>query len=201
MTIQEAALCMEIIGNVTSNEVKSSYRRLMLKWHPDRHSGSEAIEIATRQAQKLNSAYEIFSSYFEINEVYCSLREASADQSFVHSTGRWAGKTKPLRGKRFWNDVVEHGFPDPRVFEVFFFSSNLVSGGYNIAERILYQKFGGGSDRSVVYRYFNVPPEIWNGLLTASSHGRFAVSHINHSFRYERCHEPNRPYDPFWRLL
>jgi hypothetical protein len=199
MTIHEAALCMGIVGTVTANEVKSSYRRLMFKWHPDRHFGSEAIEIATRQAQKLNSAFEIFSIHFERSETY-SVSQAFAQQNFVPSSGRRTRTSQSLRGKRFWNDVVEHGFPDPRVFEVFFFSSHLVSGGYNAADRILYHKFSRGNGRSVVYRYFDVPQEIWDGLLGVSSHGQFAGSHINYAFRYELCTEPNRPYDPFWRL-
>jgi hypothetical protein len=200
LTLDEALSHLEITESpVTSSQVKSAYRHLMLRWHPDRHTEATAIMAATARARNLNAAYEVLSIYFEANESYVP-RESPPPKARADAPRNWAseptGTRSAGRERRFWNELVEHGFPDDRVFEVFFFSSYLVSGGYNAKERILYQKFHRGGGRTTVYRYFDVPQSIWDGLLSDPSHGRFAVRHINYSFRYEACKEPNRPYNP-----
>lgn len=61
-------------------------------------------------------------------------------------------------------------------------SSNLVSVGYDSASRTLEIEFGGGS----VYRYFRVPPEKHEGLMGASSHGKYFAARIKGVYRYTR---------------
>ena len=177
----------------------------MQRWHPDKYTESSEIAEATRRAQSLNHAYEVLSSYFECNTAYVRPTRSAADEQPQRAwrpppTKRPNRPAASGRGRRFWTDIIEHGFPDERVFEVFFFSSHLVSGGYNAVDRILYQKFHNGSGSSVVYRYYDVPQTIWDGLLAASSHGQFAINYINHAFRYAQCKEANRPYNSVWRL-
>jgi hypothetical protein len=211
MTVAEAIALLAIEApQINKQDVKAAYRSLIFTWHPDRHSGEENVMRATEMAQQVNLAYEVLSDALE----YCAfIDNVSKPQPYPapppkpqqynrrQSTpraprARYNGSSR----RRFWRDVVEHGFPDETVFEVFFESSHLVSAGYDPLSRVLYQKFLERSGSTVVYRYFDVPLDEWNKLLSAASHGSYAYCNINYSFRYERCSEPNRPYNPLWRF-
>lgn len=48
---------LEINKNCDQNEIKKSYRKLALKWHPDKNKSPEAIEMF----KKINEAYDILS--------------------------------------------------------------------------------------------------------------------------------------------
>lgn len=61
-------------------------------------------------------------------------------------------------------------------------SSNLSSVGYNEDERILEIEFNGGR----VYQYFAVPPRIYDGLMGASSHGKYFHRNIKDNFQYDQ---------------
>lgn len=60
-------------------------------------------------------------------------------------------------------------------------SSNLVAVGYDEATSTLRVAFKSG-----VYDYYNVPKNIFEGLLNAPSKGKFHHAYIKHSFRYKR---------------
>jgi hypothetical protein len=201
MNLREAITCFELKEAIlTMKLVKTAYHRLMFQWHPDRFSEAADIRVATQKAQELNRAYEVLSDYFASSATYPRGMDATSwagEHRSRKTASRATQQGETQWERRFWRDSVEHGFPDEHVFEVFFFSSHLVSAGYSARERILYQKFHNGGGQTVVYRYFNVPKVIWDGLLMAESHGRFANQNINYSFRYECCHEPNRPYKSF----
>jgi hypothetical protein len=53
-------------------------------------------------------------------------------------------------------------------------SSNLVSVGYDSESKVLEIEFQSGS----VYQYFNVPANIYSGLMSAASHGRYFDAYI-----------------------
>ena len=55
-------------------------------------------------------------------------------------------------------------------------SSNINSIGY--ANGTLEIEFNNGS----IYQYNNVPETLYNGLMSASSHGKYFASHIKNSF-------------------
>ena len=62
-------------------------------------------------------------------------------------------------------------------------SSNLRSVGYDDKNSILEVEFLSSS----VYRYFNVPEQIYQGLLAADSHGKFFHEYIKKGgYRYEQ---------------
>mgnify|MGYP000698831626 CR=1 FL=1 len=60
-------------------------------------------------------------------------------------------------------------------------SSNLASLGYDPNERILEIEFNDGS----VYRYYAVPKSVYEGLMNASSHGKYFHSNVKGDFEYE----------------
>ena len=51
---------LEISENATEQEIKHAYRKMALKYHPDRmeYLGKEVFEAANRKFQKVNEAYE-----------------------------------------------------------------------------------------------------------------------------------------------
>ncbi len=61
-------------------------------------------------------------------------------------------------------------------------SSNLLSVGYDADNQILEIEFKSGS----VYQYYNVPPAIYTGLLSASSKGQYHSQWIKDSYRYRQ---------------
>jgi len=61
-------------------------------------------------------------------------------------------------------------------------SSNLKSVGYDQTSNTLEIEFHGGR----VYQYYNVPKRIYQGLMAASSHGKYHHRRIKDSYRYSR---------------
>lgn len=61
-------------------------------------------------------------------------------------------------------------------------SSNLASVGHDAKRRVLEIEFRHGA----VYRYYNVPREVFHGLMRAESKGRWFAAKIRNRFRYER---------------
>ena len=53
-------------------------------------------------------------------------------------------------------------------------SSNLASVGYDVNSNTLEVEFNHGG----VYQYYNVPESVYNGLMSASSHGRYFDTHV-----------------------
>lgn len=59
-------------------------------------------------------------------------------------------------------------------------SSNISSIGYE--GTTLYVRFNSGG----LYAYYNVPLSVYNGLMSASSHGSYLASHVKGVYRYEQ---------------
>ncbi len=61
-------------------------------------------------------------------------------------------------------------------------SSNLASVGYDEYRQILEVEFLSGS----VYHYYNVPEQVYRGLMSASSHGTYFGEYIRLSYQYKQ---------------
>lgn len=61
-------------------------------------------------------------------------------------------------------------------------SSSLDSVGYDGDERVLEIEFVHGG----VYRYEDVSPDVYEGLMSAGSHGRYFHEHVRGQYRYRR---------------
>jgi len=60
-------------------------------------------------------------------------------------------------------------------------SSNIRSIGYDASARVLEVEFNNGT----VYQYYDVPEELYDGLMAAESHGKFFASYIKKGgYRY-----------------
>ena len=61
-------------------------------------------------------------------------------------------------------------------------SSNIASIGYDTSSQTLEIEFLNGS----VYQYFDVPQHVYNGLMSADSHGQFLAQNIKGVYRYSK---------------
>ena len=69
-------------------------------------------------------------------------------------------------------------------------SDAMKSVGYDADRRVLEIEFSSGE----IYQYFDVPPHLHAGLMTADSHGQFFAEHIrNAGFDYEHVDEDEPP--------
>ncbi|KAK4256066.1 hypothetical protein QN277_008979 [Acacia crassicarpa] len=56
---------LEVDYDATDENIKFNYRRLALKWHPDKHKGDSAV---TAKFQEINEAYSVLSDPAKRNE-------------------------------------------------------------------------------------------------------------------------------------
>lgn len=112
------------------------------------------------------------------NRNYWSARpgEVSCKVPYVMNP-RWTSMRR-----RYRDTEVTHGFPIKGLKEFFFFSTSIVSAGYDPSTDTLFLKF---SDREL-YRYSCVPESVVKSLIEATSHGSFARRYVCYSFQYER---------------
>jgi len=62
MTINEAAQILGISVNATAKELQSAFRKLVLKWHPDKHPNDKHAE---EMMKKINEAHKVFKEYLD----------------------------------------------------------------------------------------------------------------------------------------
>jgi len=77
---------LEILENATPAEIKAAYRRLAMKWHPDKNRGNETV--AEEQFKKVLEAYEILSDPRE---------KAKYDNWLNHSSSSASPPSPPFR--------------------------------------------------------------------------------------------------------
>jgi len=115
----------EILGvprNATLDEIKAAYRRLALKWHPDRNKSPEATE----KFKQINQAYEVLSDPKK-RAIYDQYGEAAfrqggipgGSQTYTYRQGPFTYTYTTTGGFPF--DFEFEGFSDPfEIFEQFF---------------------------------------------------------------------------------
>lgn len=59
-------------------------------------------------------------------------------------------------------------------------SSNLLTAGYDAAAQVMEIEFQNGS----IYQYFEVPEQVYQGLLTAESKGQYLHDQVFNRFRF-----------------
>ncbi len=186
MDTREALSLFEFTGRIpSSDEIKSTYRKLMKQWHPDRFQTEADVLAATKKAQAINEANCILEEWLESAPGQASGSSTSDD---CEGRSEFDGKSRDSYKKREFTP----GFPDDTAFEFFVRSSHIVSAGYNPNTKKMYIKF----DDTSVYEYCDVHRDLFDQFMQATSHGRFAHGHIYPHRKYRRCEEPNKRYRP-----
>ena len=172
---------LELRSSFDEHELKAAYRKQILAWHPDRHPDTPDLQAtALRRAQAINAAYEFLSELMESGALAYRTqanRRASSRAPADHKHDHYQTRHS-YRGKTY-----RVGLPDKAVVEVFLKSSHIVSTGHDAARRLLYIKF----DDSSVYRYSDVPEDVFREFVSADSHGRYAHSRIYRWYAFVRC--------------
>ena len=52
---------LEISRDATQKQIRRAYRKLSVKWHPDKHAGKPTLPEAEKRFQKISAAYEVLS--------------------------------------------------------------------------------------------------------------------------------------------
>jgi len=61
-------------------------------------------------------------------------------------------------------------------------SSNILSIGYDLETQTLEIEFRDGG----IYQYYNVPENIYSGLMNTNSHGSFFHTNIKNTYKYKK---------------
>lgn len=79
--LDEARRLLELGGVATLKEIKSAYRRLAHRYHPDKHSGATAEE-AEEVMKRLNWAYKLLMGY--CSDYKYTFREEDVARTYPH---------------------------------------------------------------------------------------------------------------------
>ncbi len=108
--------------NATQQEIKTAYRKLALKWHPDKNKSPEA----DTKFKEINKAYEVLSDskkremYDQYGESAFSQGGQPGGQSYSYRQGPFSYTYSSQGGNPFEN-IDFGGFSDPfDIFEEFF---------------------------------------------------------------------------------
>nr|CDS25695.1 dnaJ subfamily B [Hymenolepis microstoma] len=79
-------------------DIKKAYRRLALKWHPDKNSEADKVE-AERKFKEISAAYEILSDK-EKRKIYDQFGFAGLKGAYQNSTGSAGSRPPPRTSQR-----------------------------------------------------------------------------------------------------
>lgn len=147
---------------------------------------------ATELAQRINDAHAYLRH--ALQHGWLEADAPSATRNHAGRADRKAARFSDTRAtpgrRRRGGDGADswNGFNDPRATERPVVSSNVRSVGYVADTRTLYVRFRSGS----VYDYEDVGPEVWEGLLSATSPGSFLNRYVIHADPYDPVVEAAR---------
>ena len=111
MNIHQAARLLDIRSNDDEKSIKTKYRALQKKWHPDLYmnQGQAKIEEANKKSQEINAALEIVEDY--IKKYGLSSFQAKVNNVSYTNTStpksQFTEKKKPAAKDLYWNHQKE----------------------------------------------------------------------------------------------
>ena len=101
---------LNVDKNATEQEIKKSYRKLALKWHPDKHVINK--DIATQKFKDITKAYEILkdsrSRYNYDNEINQNINFQNPDDVFR----TFFGKSRMEMFNQNYQIVINSGYTE-----------------------------------------------------------------------------------------
>lgn len=65
MTVEEAYKILNVNQNSSEEEIKSAYKKLSKKYHPDLYQNNPLADLAEEKLKEINEAYEVLIKYSE----------------------------------------------------------------------------------------------------------------------------------------
>lgn len=96
----------EVLGigrNASDDEVKSAYRALAQKYHPDRYAGNPLSDLAEEKMQEINEAYDTIVR--ERKNKQSSYTSSSSGSSYYSSSSSSSGNDQSGYASTQYNDV------------------------------------------------------------------------------------------------
>jgi DnaJ-class molecular chaperone len=62
MTRAQALKVFGLKASASPEEIRSAYKKLVLRWHPDRHQDEESKAAAAEKFLRVQAAYEVLNS-------------------------------------------------------------------------------------------------------------------------------------------
>jgi len=174
MTTSEAKNILGITqGALNLNDLKKSFKRLMLQWHPDiAINNGISVQEATSKTQQIILAYEILSENLD-----------SLDQNTLKHTYQsyYQYKTSTKKSyKQYYDDSIDD-IDVSFVNRITVKSSNVKWIDYIRDLQILVVRFKGSSG---YYLYYDVPESVFERFRMTDSPGKF-VHQFLRGYRYE----------------
>jgi len=132
---------LEVPRNASSSDIKKAYRRLALKWHPDKNPDCQ--EDATVKFKEISEAYEVLSDDKK-RKIYDKYGKDGLSQSSQGNGGN--GRSRRPRAEDWDDEDIIYGFPsfafrDPfDIFREFFGGSDPFE---DIMDPFVQDPFGG----------------------------------------------------------
>ena len=106
----------QILGiskNASDDDIRKAYRKLAIKWHPDKNPNNQAE--ATEKFKSIAEAYEVLSDPTKRNEY--DHKDDFANGAFSRSNS--SGSTSGAGRSQSRNQFQRGGFSDQRAFDIF----------------------------------------------------------------------------------
>jgi curved DNA-binding protein CbpA len=115
---------LDVAPSASSEEIIKAYKKLVARYHPDRHQGNELEELAQEKLAQINEAYSVLSHTQKRNEYDRLVRgkgRFSANPTPRHKNAKRAGPPSYLRPIMVLVTVAAGGFllrfmRNPRAF-------------------------------------------------------------------------------------
>ncbi len=107
---------LKVSPKASRNEIKSAYRRLARKLHPDAHTGSEATALVFAE---IAEAYEVLSNpkeraAYDRRLLEMSYNGSSASNSVFSSANPHAARWRQMAYERRYNEIIDRMIADER---------------------------------------------------------------------------------------
>jgi DnaJ family protein B protein 4 len=131
---------LNINKNANSDEISKAYKKLALKWHPDRHKSEEDKKIAEDKFKKIGEAYSVLSDN-DKRKIYDMT--GSADGQSMPT-----GNANPFSGRHAggFHGNMNNGPNSGTTFRHFSTNGTNVGSGGNVDPHEIFKTFFGGDD-------------------------------------------------------
>lgn len=134
---------LNVNKNATEQEIKQSYRKLALKWHPDKNI--ENKELATKKFKEITEAYQILkdpqSRYNYDNEINQNIKFQNPDDVFK----TFFGKSRTEMFNQNYQIVINSGYKESYTVK-----KVLLQDGFTKTYIITTKNYGNGENYTTV---------------------------------------------------